>query len=207
VLTREEFRARDLFEGLYAGHVESALESGYAALLSPGEKRLRGSILKNTLTDIVVRFICLAAQKPQKGVTENWALEQHKENLNKLHHRLVGSKVLISAKICISCLTGPPQHVLGCGHTLCDQCALRFGNAVIGEESCYLVETCAICQETVNFKIYLKPATAGVRMLNIDGGGVRGVVPLVFLARLQEELGAPIQDFFDIAFGTSAGKM
>ena len=76
-----------------------------------------------------------------------------------------------------------------------------------GEESRYLLETCAVCEGHANLTVYLKPATAGVRMLNIDGGGVRGVVPLEFLTRLQNELGpkARVQDFFDIAFGTSAG--
>jgi hypothetical protein len=207
-LTRAEFRAGDLFERLYAGHVETALESGHAMLLFPGEKCLQNSAIKDGRTKILIQFIKLAAIACTKQWTGDWALLQHKETLKGLQHR-IDPNVLISAETCISCLTGPPQHVLMCGHTLCDLCVQRFGNAVTGEESCYLLDTCVICEAHAKLTVYLKPATAGVRMLNIDGGGVRGVVPLEFLTRLQKELGprARVQDFFDMAFGTSAGML
>lgn len=163
-------------------------------------------MVKDECFKISVKFIKLATTAFTKQGTEDWALRQHRATLKKLQH-CVDTKALISAEICVSCLTGPPQHVLMCGHTLCDLCVQRFGSAVTGEESRYLLETCAVCEAHANLTVYLKPATAGVRMLNIDGGGVRGVVPLEFLTRLQNELGprARVQDFFDIAFGTSAG--
>lgn len=205
-LTRAAFRAGDLFERLYASHVERALESGHAALLLPAEKGQQSSTVKDGRFKILVKFIKVAATARENEGKEDWALLLHKETLKALQYHL-DPKILISAEICVSCLTGPPQHVLGCGHTLCDLCARRFGDTVAGEESCYFLETCAICETRADLTIHLKPATAGVRMLNIDGGGVRGVVPLEFLTRLQGELGptARIQDFFDIAFGTSAG--
>lgn len=207
-LTRAEFRAGDLFEGLYANHIETALESGHAALLLPGEKSLQSSAVEDGRFKIFVKFVKLAATARNKDGRKDWALRQHMKTLKELQYR-IDPKVFISAEICVSCLTGPPQHVLGCGHTLCDLCVRRFANVVTGEESCYLLETCAICEARADLTIHLKPATAGVRMLNIDGGGVRGVVPLEFLTRLQKELGprAHIQDFFDIAFGTSAGTL
>lgn len=54
----------------------------------------------------------------------------------------------------------------------------------------------------------IKPPTASVRLLTIDGGGTRGVVPLVFLQALEERIGLPypVQENFDLAFGTSIGK-
>ena len=60
----------------------------------------------------------------------------------------------------------------------------------------------------VQLTVQLKPPTAGIRVMSIDGGGVRGIVPLEFLDLLQRSLGpeCPLQDFFDLAFGTSAGK-
>lgn len=207
-LTRAEFRAGDLFERLYANHIKTALKSGHAALLFPGEKSLQSSAVEDGRFKILVKFVKLAATARKKDGRKDWALRQHMKTLKELQYR-IDPKVLISAEICVSCLTGPPQHVLGCGHTLCDLCVRRFANVVSGEESCYLLETCAICETRADLTIHLKPATAGVRMLNIDGGGVRGVVPLEFLIRLQKELGprARIQDFFDIAFGTSAGTL
>lgn len=55
--------------------------------------------------------------------------------------------------------------------------------------------------------VTLKPPTAGIRILTIDGGGIRGVVPLEFMRKLQDKVGpdCPIQDLFDLAFGTSSG--
>lgn len=205
-LTLADFRAGDLFERLYAVYIETALESGHAALLLPGEKSLQASAVKDGRFKILVKFIKLAAMAGKNDRTKDGALLLHKQTLRELHDR-IDPKVLISAEICVSCLTGAPQHVLSCGHILCNSCARNLGDTVAGAESCYFLESCAICNTRADLTIHLKPATAGVRMLNIDGGGVRGVVPLEILKRLQRELGptARIQDFFDIAFGTSAG--
>ncbi|EER41739.1 phospholipase [Histoplasma capsulatum H143] len=44
--------------------------------------------------------------------------------------------------------------------------------------------------------------------LAIDGGGVRGVIPLEILLLLQEKLGAcPVTDLFDLIMGTSSGRL
>ncbi len=71
----------------------------------------------------------------------------------------------------------------------------------------YHVQRCPLCGAG-SLEVTLKPPTAGVRVLTIDGGGVRGVVPLEFLRILQDTIGpeCPVQDLFDLAFGTSSGK-
>jgi hypothetical protein len=43
------------------------------------------------------------------------------------------------------------------------------------------------------------------RILTIDGGGIKGVFPAAFLAALEDELGGPIADYFDLIAGTSTG--
>lgn len=61
----------------------------------------------------------------------------------------------------------------------------------------------------MSHKFRFVPPTAGIRMLSIDGGGVRGVIPLVFLQQLDRTLaplGCAIKDHFDFVCGTSAGK-
>lgn len=163
-------------------------------------------MVKDGRFKIMVKFIKIAAMARKDDGAKDWAFLLHKKTLKGLQDH-IDTKILVSAEICVSCLTGPPQHVLDCGHTLCELCVRRFGEPVAGEESCYFLESCAVCETRADLTIHLKPATAGIRMLNIDGGGVRGVVPLEFLLRLQGELGqtARVQDFFDIAFGTSAG--
>lgn len=43
------------------------------------------------------------------------------------------------------------------------------------------------------------------RILSLDGGGIRGVFPAAFLARLEEHLDQPIGQYFDLIAGTSTG--
>lgn len=43
------------------------------------------------------------------------------------------------------------------------------------------------------------------RILSIDGGGIKGTMPAVFLAALEEDLGEPIGRYFDLIAGTSTG--
>ncbi len=43
------------------------------------------------------------------------------------------------------------------------------------------------------------------KILSIDGGGIRGVIPSVLLQHLEEKLGKPIADMFDLIVGTSTG--
>jgi uncharacterized protein len=43
------------------------------------------------------------------------------------------------------------------------------------------------------------------RILSIDGGGIRGTFPAAFLSSLEEGLGKPIGQYFDLIVGTSTG--
>jgi hypothetical protein len=43
------------------------------------------------------------------------------------------------------------------------------------------------------------------RILTIDGGGIKGVFPAAFLAEIEDWLGAPIWEYFDLIAGTSTG--
>lgn len=51
------------------------------------------------------------------------------------------------------------------------------------------------------------PPTMSPAILAIDGGGVRGVIPLEYLLLVQEHLRpCTIQDVVDLAIGTSSGQ-
>jgi patatin-like phospholipase/acyl hydrolase len=43
------------------------------------------------------------------------------------------------------------------------------------------------------------------RILSIDGGGIKGIMPAAFLATVEETVGRPIIDYFDLIAGTSTG--
>jgi hypothetical protein len=44
-------------------------------------------------------------------------------------------------------------------------------------------------------------------LLSIDGGGVRGIIPLACLVRLESKLGGPCHEIFDMIGGTSTGAI
>ena len=43
------------------------------------------------------------------------------------------------------------------------------------------------------------------RVLSIDGGGIRGIIPAIVLAEIEEITGEPIANLFDLIAGTSTG--
>ncbi len=109
---------------------------------------------------------------------------------------------------CIFCVRRKPEHILTCEHAICDACVVIFGSSVVGRENYFEIDSCMLCLTKGKLMARLKPKTAGARILSIDGGGVRGVVPLEFLGLLQGLLDADLelQDLFEQAFGTSSGE-
>jgi hypothetical protein len=53
----------------------------------------------------------------------------------------------------------------------------------------------------------IKERTSGERVLCVDGGGARGVVPLAVLAECERETRTSIRDQFDLFAGTSTGAI
>jgi uncharacterized protein len=48
---------------------------------------------------------------------------------------------------------------------------------------------------------------ASFRLLSIDGGGIRGLIPALVLAHIEQKVGKPICELFDAIAGTSTGGM
>jgi patatin-like phospholipase/acyl hydrolase len=44
-----------------------------------------------------------------------------------------------------------------------------------------------------------------IKVLSIDGGGIRGIIPAVILDELQKRLDKDLYTFFDLIAGTSTG--
>jgi hypothetical protein len=110
---------------------------------------------------------------------------------------------------CLLCLQRRPQYSLACGHCICENCVLIFGESSLQDPWLFRFELCFLCGvPTPNTNIRVHPPTAGASVLCIDGGGVRGVLPLKFLKLLQDriDLPMPVQQFFNVVFGVSSGK-
>lgn len=106
---------------------------------------------------------------------------------------------------------------MSCGHGFCDECVKDFGTV---DESCryqYKLDRCVLCLQDfgINPKtaaesmqlLRLIPKCAGIRILTLDGGGIRGIVELAILEKLESRVGlkVPVRDLFDLVIGTSTG--
>ncbi|CZT11980.1 uncharacterized protein RAG0_15979 [Rhynchosporium agropyri] len=111
------------------------------------------------------------------------------------------------------CLCRRPEYGLPCGHSFCGIDIQRFGTALETDPYKFTVQSCFLCsQDAEGAQFGFKPKTKGVNILGIDGGGVRGVIPLQALLLLEQKLKPylpelPVQDLFDVAFGTSSGGL
>ena len=119
-------------------------------------------------------------------------------------------KLLRSNIDCFICLQRKPEHVMGCGHGICDVCVSIRGlsQPTRGREYHYGLSTCHQCRADISFQAKLVPPTCGIRFLAFDGGSSRGIVSLGFMEELRLALGLryPVQENVDYAIGTSSGK-
>lgn len=161
-------------------------------------ERPDGILLPSAFTDLVLAYLKQHFQR----LSEVSSAAQHASTLAKFDWR--GIK---SSDTCLACLTRVPQHNASCSHILCENCLIIHGNSEEVDPWLISRESCMLCQELVDMKIRIRPPTAGQSILCIDGGGIRGIIPLMILVGLQEELDLPIpiQEFFTLSYGTSVG--
>lgn len=111
-----------------------------------------------------------------------------------------------SVDTCLSCLGRRPSVLLPCGHRLCRQCVQTFGRHAGAGRDRYHFPDCLLCGAATGVA-FLTLRRRCRRILAIDGGGVRGVMPLQFLTLLEARLGVPglTHHLFDYVIGTSSG--
>ncbi|KAL1847964.1 hypothetical protein Daus18300_013767 [Diaporthe australafricana] len=136
----------------------------------------------------------------------------HRERLNDFYRVLggeSGATAFVSHSACLSCLRELPECALPCGHVLCLPCMELYGTRA--SRTCVEISRCPLHVADViaepPWTVAVKPARAGVRVLCLDGGGVRGIAQLRVLREIERVLGPglPIQLFFDLMVGTNTG--
>lgn len=198
VLREAGFPPEQLFNDFFAAPCKQALS------LYTREVDIQTRALSSIKTKLGERF-----RQLEFDPVGHSALDQHRDCLQTLWTHLADLK---SNRSCLSCLMFQPEKVFQCGHAICDVCIRRFGRSSSAEKYSFRIPSCILCgcvqsNECDTFR--LKPPTAGLRILSIDGGGVRGVIPLMFLNHFEDELnglGGYVSDCFDYVCGTSAGK-
>lgn len=120
------------------------------------------------------------------------------------------SQSFISHTACYACLMAPPEHPLPCGHVLCTPCIKGYGSQ--RGLTLWEIQQCPQHYDDQDgmfstiWPIYIKPPGAGVRIMSLDGGGVRGIIELCYLQAIERSIGSlPIQLFVDLIVGTSTG--
>ncbi|KAI1446087.1 hypothetical protein F5Y02DRAFT_426089 [Annulohypoxylon stygium] len=133
----------------------------------------------------------------------------HRERIGLFYSALGNLPNFVSHSACFSCLRGLPECVLPCGHVLCLTCVRTYGRT--SSRTTIELNRCPLHVRDVMadppWVINVKPPFAGVRVLCLDSGGVNGIVELKVLQAIEKILGPklPVQLFFDLIAGTSAG--
>lgn len=164
-------------------------------------RKFYGEKYSHFLTDEVCRQCENLFEAVEGGYTNTMQL--HQENALKNKNFL---KFVFSNTVCLWCLRRHPEQHHSCGHAICEPCLMAYGVLVPKTEFCF--ENTCLFDDGGRVVAHIKPPTAGVRMLGIDGGGARGVTPLEFLGELQKLLGkCQIHEMIDLALGTSSGML
>lgn len=105
------------------------------------------------------------------------AADIHRDDVLTLFYRHVSDDGKVerynSHSVCFCCLLRPPEHALPCGHVLCTQCISIYGRHQPGSRTEISIDYCPLEKQSVrafqDWKISLKPDSAGVRILTLDG--------------------------------------
>lgn len=178
----------------------------------PGAFGESGSTLQHIAEDVHQKFIKLYTEAcPEKEqLPTSWKWQTLRKKMFEPHQSCL--KGLHSNKTCLSCMQAVPDYVFGCGHAFCDRCIREMGHVAATFESAWEIDRCLLCGEdwAGNMQVVrFKPSCAGVRILTLDGGGIRGIVELVLLGLVQKRMRIQsllIKDCFDLIMGTSTGK-
>ena len=125
-----------------------------------------------------------------------------------LEHNRQQWSLLSHPSLWLICLQRNLEHHLECGHAVCDDCLIAFGEPMKGVEYYYDLNICPLCQTGLQFQARLLPPTCQARFLGIDRGGSGGIISLAFIEELEKtlDLPYPLQEHFDYGIGTSSGK-
>jgi hypothetical protein len=172
----------------------------------------------STFRDAWIDFIKVRVEQTGKRIDQevpagmhvpkgSWANEIHRREIQPSYRRLGQAEAFKNHLTCFCCLREMPEHPLPCGHVLCERCVVAHGREK--DQNTIEIKNCPLegSQFPTPWHVRSKPVNAGVRILSLDGGGIRGIVELEALLCIEELFDSriPIQRFFDLIVGTSTG--
>ena len=110
-----------------------------------------------------------------------------------------------SAKKCGSDTAFGQECVKNCDSSRVKNCKAALDSTIAAKMGTAITTKPTLPVAPTNSNVAKEPAV--VKILSIDGGGVRGVIPAVLVAKIEEQMGEPITDIFDLFVGTSTGGL
>lgn len=141
------------------------------------------------------------------------AVRLHSETLIEFFSQSSSGQQCFSNSTCFGCLMAVPETPLPCGHAFCKSCISEHGQTY-NDLVTYLKRCPLHPREEFDWEVQQKPEFAGIRILTLDGGGIRGIVELEILKAIESRINVgpansssfiPVQRFFDLIVGTSTG--
>lgn len=164
--------------------------------------------LKDELDECEREYLEALDEEPQEILSRSIASNLHFDQMDHSFTEMGTAAPFISHVSCFGCLINIPLHPLTCGHVVCDSCIKTCGRKTHGR---ILLEYCPL---HIHARFFEPPCevtclldNVGVRVLSLDGGGMRGIMELEVLRAIEKALGGNIriQSFFDLIVGTSTG--
>lgn len=167
---------------------------------------LAGSDSSSTAEDelSVFRNETVNAAEAYAGMSVSDARRCHQEFRRSHRQAFHGIK---SYDLCYSCFVQPFEYRLPCQCSVCVRCC-HFLGVEQGVPTLFAFQKCPLChvKYEVTARLRVPPPTAGYRLLELDGGGVRGIVQIAVLKKIQDRVGLSVAKLFDMISGTSAGS-
>lgn len=125
----------------------------------------------------------------KKSFTPQWTRQ-----FNRQFRHIFGASLSKRASVCYACLFGRPEYTLPCAHVICFDCIREFDQSSTSEiyPGIAIHKECVLCSSNCNpngiwpYTVEYQPDLSGVRVLALDGGGVRGIIQLSILQRLED---------------------
>lgn len=103
------------------------------------------------------------------------------------YHQQYGQS--ISSTVCLVCSFRPPEYMLPCRHSVCENCVTIFGKPSHLAEYHVELSRCPTCNDECGIVFRQLPPTKHPIILSLDGGGVRGIIQHGLLMVLEARLG------------------
>ena len=130
----------------------------------------QADVLRHILVTMIRKQLVTAFLEMIESGFSALQIHQTKARMLKIDWTNIKSK-----ESCFYRLHRAPENILSCGHAMCDIGVRNMGIETGHFDGQYQIDACMLCF-TGGLMTGLRPVTAGLEILCVDGGGIRGVV-------------------------------